>query len=200
MPALLKAGDAMPQITLPTTCGSEVTVGKNVAEGRYTLFSFYRALFCPLCKKFNSELEGKLADLDALGFDVVFVSMDPKEDAEKAKEQWGLKSKCAPLLLLLSYLPCVTLGWCCSWRGLRLPRHSGSPPEAEADYPFGGLLGLLPICYLCEGVALYRGCMFGVAPLLTLFASFLHGTHAALRGALLWGDPCLLYTSPSPRD
>ena len=79
MPALLQAGKPMPEITLPVVGGGEVTVGKNLTAGRYTLFSFYRGLFCPLCKKYNAEIEAQLAELDTLGVDVVYVSMASKE-------------------------------------------------------------------------------------------------------------------------
>jgi peroxiredoxin len=95
MPYALPAGKPMPQFKLPLVGGGDVNVGENLTAGRVTLFSCYRGIHCPFCKKHNMKLEEHLSELDQLGVDVVFVSMNDKDKAEKSTADWGIKSKVA---------------------------------------------------------------------------------------------------------
>lgn len=93
--SLLAAGKPMPQFKLPLVGGGEVTIGENLTSGKPTLFSMYRGLHCPLCKKYNIKMEEGLPDLDSLGVDLVFASMNDQAKAEQAKAEWDIKSKVA---------------------------------------------------------------------------------------------------------
>jgi peroxiredoxin len=51
---------------------------------------FYRGHHCPLCKGYLGQLEGLIDEYKAAGVDVVAVSMNDRELAQKSKEEWGL--------------------------------------------------------------------------------------------------------------
>ena len=52
----------------------------------------YRGLHCPVCKTYLSELEAKLPEFIKRGVDVIAISVDTQERAERAKSEWGLEN------------------------------------------------------------------------------------------------------------
>jgi len=52
----------------------------------------YRGLHCPVCKTYLSELEAKLPEFAKRGVDVIAISTDSRERAERAKSEWGLNN------------------------------------------------------------------------------------------------------------
>lgn len=58
----------------------------------YTLLVFYRGLHCPVCKKQLEELKTKLHDFSEKGINVIAVSMDSEERAQKAGKDWDVES------------------------------------------------------------------------------------------------------------
>jgi peroxiredoxin len=52
----------------------------------------YRGLHCPICKTYLGELEAKLPEFAKRGVDVIAVSTDSRERAERAKTEWGLNN------------------------------------------------------------------------------------------------------------
>ena len=50
----------------------------------------YRGLHCPICKKYLGQINDMKADFDKLNVQIVAVSTDPKEKAEKFASQLGL--------------------------------------------------------------------------------------------------------------
>jgi peroxiredoxin len=56
----------------------------------FQMIVVYRGLHCPICKTYLSELETKLPDFAKRGVDVIAVSTDSRERAERAKTDWGL--------------------------------------------------------------------------------------------------------------
>lgn len=97
----------------------------RLQEARPAAFSMivvYRGLHCPVCKMYLADLEAKLPEFERRGVEVVALSTDSRERAEKAQAEWGLKS------LRLGYgLPITTAR---SW-GLYISRaiRDGEPPE-----------------------------------------------------------------------
>lgn len=63
---------------------------KNVPE-QLTMIVFYRGLHCPICKEYLSSLRGHLDAFQAEGVDVIAISSDSKERAEKTVEEWELE-------------------------------------------------------------------------------------------------------------
>ncbi len=50
----------------------------------------YRGLHCPVCETYLGKLQTVASDFVAKGVDLVAISMDPVDRAEKAKADWGL--------------------------------------------------------------------------------------------------------------
>ena len=58
----------------------------------FEMIVVYRGLHCPICKTYLGELEAKLPEFSKRGVDVIAVSTDSRERAERAKLEWGLNS------------------------------------------------------------------------------------------------------------
>ncbi len=91
----------MPTV-LPQTVAPELDVAlvgggrfvlSDAAPTAFTLLVFYRGLHCPKCKDQLQELDGLLGELAAAGVDeVVAVSGDTADRAERTVAEWGLSS------------------------------------------------------------------------------------------------------------
>jgi len=57
---------------------------------RFTMIVFYRGVHCPVCTTYIGELQHKLGDFTSRGVDVIAVSGDTRERAERSKSEWGL--------------------------------------------------------------------------------------------------------------
>jgi alkyl hydroperoxide reductase subunit AhpC len=57
---------------------------------RFTMIVFYRGVHCPVCTTYIGELQDKLGDFTSRGVDVIAVSGDTRERAERSKSEWGL--------------------------------------------------------------------------------------------------------------
>ena len=82
-----RAGQPIPDISLPTVGGGTTTLGPNSG---WRAIIVYRGKHCPLCKKYLSGLQDLAADYEDAGIELVLVSGDPKEKAEAVKEEWDL--------------------------------------------------------------------------------------------------------------
>ncbi len=58
----------------------------------FEMIVVYRGLHCPICKTYLGELESKLPEFSKRGVDVIAISTDGRNRAEKAKAEWGLNS------------------------------------------------------------------------------------------------------------
>jgi peroxiredoxin len=56
----------------------------------FTMVVFYRGLHCPICKTYLNELEAKLPEFARRGVEVIAISMDSRERAQRSKAEWGL--------------------------------------------------------------------------------------------------------------
>jgi peroxiredoxin len=56
----------------------------------FEMIVFYRGLHCPICKTYLGDLEAKLSEFSKRGVEVIAVSTDGRERAERAKAEWGL--------------------------------------------------------------------------------------------------------------
>ena len=57
----------------------------------FTMIVFYRGLHCPVCKAYLRDLDRRAEDFAARGVEVIALSMDTKERAQQAKQEWGLQ-------------------------------------------------------------------------------------------------------------
>lgn len=58
----------------------------------FEMIVVYRGLHCPVCKTYLVDLEAKLPDFSKRGVDVIAISTDNQDRAEKAKTEWGLNN------------------------------------------------------------------------------------------------------------
>lgn len=89
MKQLAQIDHDFPQTILPTLGGKQVILGKP-PEGKSQLVVVYRGLHCPLCKKYLAQLNGMKEDFDKMAVQIVAVSTDPREKAEKFAQEVGL--------------------------------------------------------------------------------------------------------------
>ncbi len=85
----LTAGQPFPQLDLPRAGGGRVNTG-NFRPGFMTLLNVYRGLHCPRCARQLGDIVANKARFDAVGVDVVSISTDSGDRAEKAIAEWGL--------------------------------------------------------------------------------------------------------------
>ncbi len=57
----------------------------------FTMIVFYRGSHCPLCKNQLLELEANLVGFNHLGIQMIAISGDSLERAQKSYQDWGLK-------------------------------------------------------------------------------------------------------------
>lgn len=85
----VKPRQSVPDLDLPLAGGGRYRLGENPPES-FTVLVVYRGLHCPICKKYLSAFHDRLSDFGDAGAEVVAVSTDSAERAEKAKEEWGI--------------------------------------------------------------------------------------------------------------
>ena len=82
------SGQPLPAITLPTLNGGEITLGQGQATD-WHLVVVYRGLHCPICKKYLTQLESLQSQFAEAGADVMAVSADPQDKAQKMADETG---------------------------------------------------------------------------------------------------------------
>jgi peroxiredoxin len=86
---MLNPREKFPELELPLVGGGTFSINALDAD-QYTILVFYRGLHCPVCKKYNKELESQYQEFKKKGVDVVAISCDSRERAEKSQKEWGL--------------------------------------------------------------------------------------------------------------
>ena len=85
-------GKKTPSLILNTLENQEWSLEKNLNNHNMTMIVFYRGLHCPICSDFLKLIESQLEDYKKANTNVIAVSMDSKEKAEKTKESWVLSN------------------------------------------------------------------------------------------------------------
>ena len=85
----LTPGQPFPQLDLPRVGGGRLSIG-DLRPGFMTLLNVYRGLHCPRCARQLGDIVANKARFDALGVEVVSISTDSRDRAEKAVADWGL--------------------------------------------------------------------------------------------------------------
>ncbi len=80
----------MPAITLPTLSGDQITLGQGGASDWHVVV-VYRGLHCPICKKYLSQLESLQSQFADAGADVIAVSADPQDKAQRMADETGAR-------------------------------------------------------------------------------------------------------------
>ena len=97
----------IPNIEVPLIEGGTFNMAEASPENFQIIFA-YRGLHCPKCKKQLETLAPLVADIRADGHDVVAVSMDTKEKAEKAVKDWDIDD--LPIAYGLELMDAKSLG------------------------------------------------------------------------------------------
>ncbi len=87
----IKTGEKLPQLELPLVGGGTKALG-DPAGARFIVLVFYRGLHCLRCNPYLNLYEAMLPEFEALGAEVIAVSVDVRAKAEQSYAEWGLKN------------------------------------------------------------------------------------------------------------
>ncbi|EAS20396.1 putative peroxiredoxin [Flavobacteria bacterium BBFL7] len=85
----MKPKEITPQLKVSILNQSEWSLKEQNPE-KYTMIIFYRGYHCPVCKKQLETVAENLSEFKQRGIDVVAISMDTKERAEKSLNEWKI--------------------------------------------------------------------------------------------------------------
>ncbi|MGE5537034.1 MAG: redoxin domain-containing protein [Gemmatimonas sp.] len=80
-----------PVLDVPLLSGGRFVLAQRRPQ-RFTLILFYRGLHCERCKGYLGEIESMLPDFARRGVDVLAVSCDTRERAERSMREWKLSA------------------------------------------------------------------------------------------------------------
>ncbi len=78
-----------PALEVPLVGGGTWNLADQ-SPGNFTMVVVYRGYHCPICKSYLGGLQGLIDDYAEQGVNVIILSSDDKERAEKAKTEWQL--------------------------------------------------------------------------------------------------------------
>jgi peroxiredoxin len=87
----VKPRQPAPPMEVQLTDGSSWRLA-DARPAAFEMIVVYRGLHCPICKTYLGELEAKLPEFEKRGVDVIAVSADSRDRAERAKTEWGLQN------------------------------------------------------------------------------------------------------------
>ena len=79
----------VPDLSVETLDHGRFDLASETSE-RGTVVCFYRGLHCPRCARQLADIVANKARFDTIGVEVVSISTDPRDRAEKAVTEWGL--------------------------------------------------------------------------------------------------------------
>ena len=87
----VKPRQPAPPLEVKLLDGSTWRLG-DAKPATFEMIVVYRGLHCPVCKTYLGELESKLPEFAKRGVDVIAVSTDDRDRAQRAKREWGLNN------------------------------------------------------------------------------------------------------------
>lgn len=82
-------GQPAPALKVPTVGDGGFELAEQAPQS-FTMVVFYRGLHCPVCKGYLRGLERTLDEFTERGVEVITVSGDSRDRAERAREEWDL--------------------------------------------------------------------------------------------------------------
>ncbi|MDX1653830.1 MAG: peroxiredoxin-like family protein [Candidatus Competibacteraceae bacterium] len=79
----------VPSLSLNTVDGQPWILSDRHPEN-FTLLVFYRGLHCPICKLYLNDLQRRLPDFALRGVEVIAISGDDRQRAQRTREEWEL--------------------------------------------------------------------------------------------------------------
>ena len=89
IPGHLIPGQPFPLLDLPRAGGGRLKAA-DFKPGFMTILNVYRGLHCPRCQRQLDDILANRARFDAVGVEVVSISTDSRDRAEKTVTEWGL--------------------------------------------------------------------------------------------------------------
>ncbi|SHI52785.1 Peroxiredoxin [Mesonia phycicola] len=84
-----KPRQKVPALNIKTVNGTNWNIEESNPEN-FNLIIFYRGLHCPVCKTYLQELNTLIKDYEERGVNVIAISSNTKELAEKTVESWDV--------------------------------------------------------------------------------------------------------------
>lgn len=91
MPTLIHPQSRMPDLDLPLVSGGHFDIADARPE-KFLLMVFYRGLHCPKCEAQLKAIDAQYDKLTSEGYEIVAISMDSQERAEKTKDEWDIRT------------------------------------------------------------------------------------------------------------
>ena len=82
--------EKFPSIEFPLTNDLNWELEKQHYD-QHLIMVFYRGKHCPVCKKQLRELERHIEDFEAIGTQLIAISMDNETRAKATIEEWGIR-------------------------------------------------------------------------------------------------------------
>ena len=89
LPRPLIPRQPVPELELAVVGGGHWRLSDQKPDN-FTLIVVYRGLHCPICSGYLRDLNRKLPKFSSLGVDVIAVTNDPADRAERTKTDWDL--------------------------------------------------------------------------------------------------------------
>tara|TARA_B100001063_G_C16636096_1_gene488362 strand:+ start:382 stop:897 length:516 start_codon:yes stop_codon:yes gene_type:complete len=87
----VKPRKEVPELIVKTTKGLKWNLRDNEPKN-FTMVIFYRGIHCPVCKKYLEELNTKVEDFKDKGVNIICVSSNNEELAQKTIEEWDIEN------------------------------------------------------------------------------------------------------------
>ncbi len=87
----VKPRQPAPALNVKLVGGDAWSLG-DAKSPMFEMIVVYRGLHCPICKTYLGELEAKLPEFTKRGVEVIAISTDSQDHAERAKTEWGLNN------------------------------------------------------------------------------------------------------------
>lgn len=78
-----------PDLEVPTVGGESWKLADSKAKN-FTMIVAYRGYHCPICKNYLRDLDRHAAEFEKRGVEIIALSTDDKERAEKTRQEWEL--------------------------------------------------------------------------------------------------------------
>ncbi|MEM7661875.1 MAG: redoxin domain-containing protein [Pseudomonadota bacterium] len=86
---MILPGSIAPNLTFPLLDGGVWQLKDQTPES-FSVILVYRGVHCSICRGLLKSLNAKIGEFNALGTEIVTVSTDDKERAQRAKTEWEL--------------------------------------------------------------------------------------------------------------
>ncbi|MEM7729266.1 MAG: redoxin domain-containing protein [Pseudomonadota bacterium] len=107
MPTLMTPKSRIASVEVPLLGGGTFDMSESDVEN-FQIIVVYRGVHCPKCKAQLETLEPMVADIRADGHDIIAVSMDSEDRAQKARDDWDIDE--LPLAYGLELMDAKSLG------------------------------------------------------------------------------------------